>query len=343
MMKKIVHFSLSCIAAFAIILTTNSCSSDDEGPVTSNLTITQTLLVESNLSTLSQAIELAGLSSDLNGTLFFTLLAPDDAAFSRFFNANGFPNGLSDFDTPDEVALLRQILLYHVSEGSVRAEGFLNVGAAFFNTLSVESPNGARLSMFFNTINSSDITLNGGESNGGAVVTRTNIPASNGTIHVVDEVIALPTITSLAVANIGLTSLVAALTRSDQPDFAGILAGTTDSPFTVFAPTNDAFTALINSNSEWNSLEDIPTELLTSVLQHHVIAGNNIVSSAISNGLVSPATLEGDTLTFSVVGDIITIEDGSGVDNIQIVVANIQTSNGVIHVIENVLIPDTTN
>jgi uncharacterized surface protein with fasciclin (FAS1) repeats len=339
-MKKYIRLFARYLAISILLLTVNSCNSDDDGPVTSDLTITQTLLIETELSTLLEALDLAGLAADLNGTLFYTLLAPDNAAFSRFFNANGFPNGLSDFDTPDEVALLRQILLYHVSEGSVRAENYLSVGAAFFNTLSVESPNGGRLSMFFNTLNSNDITFNGGSTNGGAIVTRGNIPASNGTIHIIDEVMPLPTVTSLTVANIGLTSLVAALTRSDQPDFAGILAGTTDSPFTVFAPTNDAFTDLINSNNDWNSLEDIPTELLTDVLQHHVIAANNIVSSEITNGLVSPATLEGDTLTFSVVGDIINIQDGAGNNGIQIAVANIQASNGVIHVISGVMLPD---
>ncbi|XLS28176.1 fasciclin domain-containing protein [Flavobacteriaceae bacterium M23B6Z8] len=343
MMKKIFRLSVGFLAAFTLITFSNSCSSDDDGPVTSNLTITQTVVNETNLSTLSQALELAGLSADLNGTLFFTLLAPDDDAFARFFNENGFTNGLSDFDTPDEVELLRNILLYHVSEGSVRAEGFLNVGAAFFNTLSLDSPNGARLSMFFNTIGTNDIILNGGEENNGATVTRNNLAASNGTIHIIDEVISLPTVTNLAVANIGLTSLVEALTRADQPDFAGILAGTTDSPFTVFAPSNDAFTTLINSNNEWNGLEDIPQELLTSVLQHHVIAGNNIASSNIQDGQVSPATLEGDPLTFTVSGNTITIEDGSGNGNIEILVANIQATNGIIHVVENVLIPNTEN
>lgn len=343
MMKKFFRLSVSCLAAFALITFTNSCSSDDDGVVTSNLTITQTVLADSDLSTLSQALELAGLSANLDGTLFFTLLAPDNDAFSRFFNENGFTNGLSDFDTPDEVELLRNVLLYHASEGSVRAEGFINVGAAFFNTLSLDSPNGARLSMFFNTVGTNDIILNGGADNNGAIVTQNNITASNGTIHKIDEVIALPTITNLAVANIGLTSLVQALTRSDQPDFASILAGTTDSPFTVFAPSNDAFTILINSNDDWNGLGDIPQGLLTSVLQHHVIAENNITSTNIQDGQVSPATLEGDALTFSVSGSTITIEDGSGNTDIEVLVANIQASNGIIHVIENVLIPNTDN
>lgn len=343
MMKKYIRFCIGCLALGTLLFTFNSCTSNDDAPVTSNLTITQTLLTESNLSTLSQALELAGLSSQLNGTLFYTLLAPDNAAFTRFFNENGYTNGLSDFDTPDEVAILRQLLLYHVSEGSVRAENYLAVGAAFFNTLSVESPNGGQLSMFFNTINVNTITFNGGSSNDGASVTRSNIPASNGTIHVINEVMSLPTVNNLVVANIGLSSLVEALTRSDQPDFPGVLAGDTDSPFTVFAPSNDAFTDLINSNSDWNSVDDIPTDLLTSVLEHHVIPVNNIVSSTISNGQVSPATLEGDTLTFSVSGGVITIEDGSGNSGIEITVANIQAANGVIHVIRKVLIPDTTN
>ncbi|MDP5062152.1 MAG: fasciclin domain-containing protein, partial [Maribacter sp.] len=106
-------------------------------------------------------------------------------------------------------------------------------------------------------------------------------------------------------------------------------------PFTVFAPTNEAFA----------NLAAIPSgEVLTAVLNHHVIAGANIVSGDLSDGLVSPGTLEGDTLTFAIDSDgNVTITDGSGNSGIGIIAVDVQANNGVIHAVDTVMIPDTTN
>src|SRR5690606_9510179 len=100
------------------------------------------------------------------------------------------------------------------------------------------------LSMFINT--SSGVLINGGLSNNGAAVVTADVVASNGVIHIVNGVIALPTVTNHAIANAEFSVLVQALTRSDQPDFAGILSGYANSPFTVFAPDNAAFLSLLD-------------------------------------------------------------------------------------------------
>lgn len=105
----------------------------------------------------------------------------------------------------------------------------------------------------------------------------------------------------------------------------------------MFAPTNDAFTAVGMLPAE-NDL--IP------ILQHHVIAGGNVRSGDLSDGLVTPATLEGDTLTIVIPGTngaVANLTDGSGTSDTEIIAVDVQASNGVIHVINKVLIPDTMN
>jgi uncharacterized surface protein with fasciclin (FAS1) repeats len=126
-------------------------------------------------------------------------------------------------------------------------------------------------------------------------------------------------------------------------DFAGILSRTEggntdmiDPDFTVFAPTNAAFDALAS----------IPEEgLLTQVLLHHVVAGANVRSGDLTDGIMA-ATLEGDDITINLPGtgdNIADVTDGSGETGIGIVAVDVQAGNGVIHVLNQVMIPDTNN
>src|SRR5690606_1924828 len=118
------------------------------------------------------------------------------------------------------------------------------------------------LSMFINT--TSGVVLNGGVANGGATVNTADVLASNGVIHLVNGVIKMPTVVNHALANPNFSILVEALTRNDQPDFAGILSG--EGPFTVFAPTNDAFGSLLTELG-LSSLADVPQATLENVLK----------------------------------------------------------------------------
>ena len=173
---------------------------------------------------------------------------------------------------------------------------------------------------------------------------RTDIVATNGVIHAVDAVIDLPTVVTFAVADPTFDSLQAALTTDGQPDFVSILSD--DGPFTVFAPTNDAFQALLDSNDMWDGLTDIDSGLLTSVLQHHVAEGNTRSGDLTNPGNTPALTLEGDNITITLPGtgdNIADVTDGSGIDDIGITFVDVQASNGVIHVLNKVLIPDTTN
>ncbi|WP_340076653.1 fasciclin domain-containing protein [Leptobacterium sp. I13] len=254
----------------------------------------------------------------------FTVFAPSNDAFISFLNG-------IDLNAVDN-ALLANLLANHVITGAGLLSTDLSNG--YTNTAAVNSDNDF-LSLYVNI--DEGVVLNGSST-----VIIADIVATNGIIHVIDAVIDLPSVVTFAGADPTFDSLVEALTRGDQPDFVSVLSGTTDAPFTVFAPVNDAFQALLDSNNDWNSLADIDGTLLTSVLQHHVIANANIRAEDLSDGLTSPATLEGDALLFNI-GTDVTITDGAGNTGIRVIATNVQATNGVIHAVDTVLIPDTMN
>ena len=146
-----------------------------------------------------------------------------------------------------------------------------------------------------------------------------------------------PNVVTLALNNDGFTSLVAALTDSRHTtDFVSILSG--DGPFTVFAPTNDAFQDLLDSDQNWNSLADVPIATLDAVLKYHVVNGANVQGNQLSNGDVF------------VLGGSITIDLSTGVQikttsnqTVNIIVSSatndVQGTNGVVHAIDTVLLP----
>ncbi|APQ16356.1 fasciclin domain-containing protein [Maribacter hydrothermalis] len=263
------------------------------------------------------------LTADGN-TTFTTLLSDSETDFTVFAPLN---SAFDSFTNPSDNAL-NTILANHVISGA--AANAASLSNTYFNTAATNI-DGDNISIYVNV--DDGVTLNGTST-----VAAADIVATNGIIHAVDTVIDLPSVVTFATADPNFSSLVGALTAEGQPDFVSILStptGTDPAPFTVFAPTNGAFANLVAVPSG---------DVLTAVLNHHVIAGANIVSGDLSNGLVSPATLEGDTLTFTIDGDgNVTITDGSGNAEIGIIAVNVQANNGVIHAIDTVMIPNTTN
>lgn len=246
----------------------------------------------------------------------FTVFAPGNDAFSAFTNPNS-----NDINA---------ILSNHVVVGAAAfSSGLTN---SYVNT-AAEFDVDENLSLYINT--DDGVTLNGTSN-----VVMADIVASNGVIHTVDAVIDLPTVVTFATADPTFSTLVQALTElTPGTDFVSVLSaqdGNGSDPFTVFAPTNDAFTALAS----------IPGEAdLTPILQHHVVAGANVRSGDLSDGATA-TTLEGDMITINLPGtgdNIADITDGAGNTGIGIDSVDVQAINGVIHVVDTVLIPDTTN
>ncbi|MBV2195259.1 MAG: fasciclin domain-containing protein [Flavobacterium sp.] len=293
-----------------------SCSDDDS--TADNNSIADIASGNSNFSVLVDALGRANLASTLDQSGSFTVFAPTNDAFQSFLSAKGF-SSLNDVP----VDVLRQILLNHVVSGT-NLSGSLQTG--YVKTLALGSASTTNnLSMFVNVTNS------GVRLNGVASVTTADIRASNGVIHVVDAVIDLPTIVTHATANPNFSTLVGALTSTGQPDFVGILSGNTNAPFTVFAPSNDAFARFENQNP--GTLASLTPAQLTAVLTYHVVTGANVLSTGIPSGPIT--TFE--TGTFTVNGTTITDEAGRQTN---IVAVDVQAANGVIHVLDNVILPN---
>lgn len=260
------------------------------------------------------------MASTLGASGSFTVFAPSNAAFTQFLADNGFAN-LNDVPN----AALKEILLNHVLSNKVMAA---QVTTGYVSTLAKGNASSKNLSMFINT-------ASGVKINGISTVTKTDITASNGVIHKVDKVIGLPTVVTHALANPNFSSLVSALTRNDMPDFAGILSGTTNSPFTVFAPTNAAFSSLLTELNLPN-LAAVPAATLENVLKYHVVAGANVLSTDITNNM-NVTTFQGGTFKITTTGGVKITDANNRVSNV--IATDVQCSNGVIHAIDKVLLP----
>lgn len=318
-MKNLFKTSL---LALAIIFT--SCSDDDDNqptPVETN-TIVDIVSGNPDFSTLGSALAITNLTSVLASDGPFTVFAPTNDAFADFLTTNGFAT-LEDVP----VDALASTLLNHVIGGVNNAAdletGYVNTSAVFNGEAD------APLSMYVNT--TEGVTLNGISN-----VTTADVAADNGVIHIVDAVITLPSVVTFAAADAATFSeLVGALTRADQPDYVSVLStanGTAPAPFTVFAPTNQAFTNLY-AELNVSGIEDVDGAILTATLNTHVVAGANVRAEDLVSGTV--ATL-GDDLEIDATTAIITDPNGR---TSQVIVTNVQAANGVIHAIDTVLLP----
>lgn len=138
----------------------------------------------------------------------------------------------------------------------------------------------------------------------------------------------MPDIAETAIATPDLSSLVAALTRAN---LVATVQG--DGPFTVFAPTNDAFSTFLSENG-FETLEDVPVDVLTQVLLNHVVAGENL-STALSTGYInssSTAGIGGRALSLYV-----DTSDGVKINGSTVTTADIEASNGVVHIVDSVI------
>ena len=242
--------------------------------------------------TLVSALSHAGLVGALQGAGPFTVFAPTDQAFTDA----GFD--LAEVETDEENATLGDILTYHVVLGAVASDDITD-------GMTVDAYNGDSLGF---TLSSGTVMVND------ATVTQSALLASNGIIHVIDKWLMPP-----GAGGRGVAAVV-------QAELLATLQG--DGPFTVFAPTDEAFAAAGIDLAALDNDEGKAT--LTDILLYHVVAGA-VPSSAVTDGM-SATAVNGDDLSFSV-------GDGVKVNDANVVLADVPASNGVIHVIDKVLMP----
>lgn len=267
-----------------------------------------------DFSILVAALQKAELVGALQGEGPFTVFAPTNAAFEKLLASLGI--------TAEDLLnhpQLKEVLLYHVVSGQVLSTDLSNGMSA--PTLSGENIK---------------VDLSSGVKINSSSVTTADVMATNGVIHIIDSVLVpstfklnpepeVPaTVVDIALSNSDFSILVAALQKAD---LVGALQG--EGPFTVFAPTNAAFEKLLAAlNISASDLLNQPD--LAKVLLYHVVSGK-VMSTDLSNGLEA-ATLNGETVKFD-------LSSGVKVNQSGVTAADIEAGNGVIHVIDTVLVP----
>ncbi len=311
-MKKIIR-SLLFVSLLSVSLV--SCKEDDADEVqltqTENQTpedVTAIAIASPDHTILVEALTAAGLVETLQGDGPFTVLAPTDDAFVAALGTLG----LSKDELFADKDLLTDILLHHVVSGTVLSTDLVNGEVATLN------PDGADVTVDI----SNDVMIDN------AKVTAADLIAENGVVHVIDAVLvpSYDDVTEIAINSDVHTILVEALKKAD---LVTTLQG--EGLFTVFAPTDDAFAALLASNTSWDSLDDIPAATLKSVLLNHVVSGK-VLSTDLTNG---------DVTTLSPGSVTVDLSDGVKIDEANVTAADIEAGNGVVHVIDAGLVPVT--
>lgn len=275
--------------------------------------IVDTAVAAGNFTTLAAALKAAGLVETLKGEGPFTVFAPTDQAFAKL------PAGtLETLLKPENRQALTSILTYHVVPGSVSSTQVIGLKHA-------TTVNGQRLA----------IAIDGGKVrlDGVANVIKTDIECKNGVIHVIDAVV-LPVdmpIPGVAAKAGSFTTLLAAVKAAGLDE---ALSG--KGPFTVFAPTDAAFQKLPAGTVE-NLLKPENKERLAAILKLHVVPGASYADQ-VATAPESGKTLQGRKLTIKTKDGKVMVVSGTTVATVT--ATDIEASNGVIHVIDTVLLPE---
>jgi len=296
---------------FATAFLFTSCSDNE---VTTPKTIVDVVVENPNFTLLEAAVLHAGVADALTNPSI-TVFAPTDDAF----RAAGFANAAAIQATDKN--LIASILTYHVVGSLVPASA-------------IETKDNAEVA----TLNTAKVYVTknaGGVSVNGAKVTTADVKAENGAIiHIIDAVLVPESrnIVALAQANPNLSLLVAAVLRANEGATKVVDILSSAGPFTVFAPTNDAFIAAGFPNAA--AIQSASPDVLANILTYHVVSGR-VYSTNLVTGNV--ATANGGSVAINA-GNA-TLKGKSNTGNTNIIGVNIPASNGVIHLINSILLP----
>jgi len=311
--NKMTKFLLP-VLLLGTMLFVSSCKDDDdvEPDMMPTDNIMQIADGTASLSTLVAAIDAANLRATLSGTGPYTVFAPTNDAFAAV-DADVLAYLLA---TPAE---LTKVLTYHVVSGKVMSTDLTNGSV---NTL--------------NTGQSVTVDLSSGVMINDATVITADVEASNGVVHIIDEVLIpenldlsgmTPSVADAAIATEDLSVLVSILSLDGLSDILAAAAND-DAELTVFAPTNAAFQAVLDALG-LTSIDEIPESVLLDIVQYHIVGA---VAKSTDLEATTYETLNGESVT-------VDLSDGVKVDGAIVVTADIEVSNGVVHIIDAVLLP----
>jgi uncharacterized surface protein with fasciclin (FAS1) repeats len=314
-MKHTVSFFSSFISIFLFSILVVSCKKDKDIPEVKLSTLKAEIASRSDLSLMDLSVQKSGLTSKLDSTGgSFTLFAPTNEAFAASKIDAALINSLSS----DQ---LKELVLYHIIDAKYISSELPDGPNAKVTTASGDS--------VFVTKNSSGVYING------IKVQTANIVASNGVLHTISKVLVSPVgnLVEAVLADTTLTYLAATVVRASQGSVNVAALLSSGGVFTVFAPTNQAF-----RDAGFASIDGINAadpNVLGSILTYHVLAGR-VFSSDLTEG-AQPTTLAGGTVTISLVNGA-TVKGSGNASTSNIIGTNLMGSNGVIHLIDRVLL-----
>lgn len=286
-----------------------------EGVLLPENNIVETAVADGRFTTLVSAVTAAGLVDTLSDEeARFTVFAPTDDAFDKLNE-----DTLTVLLDEDNVADLQALLTYHVLEGEVASDAALALDG-----MRVETVNGKRLSV---SVEDGNLFIDDSQ------VIITDIETSNGIIHAIDTVL-MPkdNLVEIAQGDDRFETLVAAVVAADLVDTLSNESGT----FTLFAPTDDAFDNLPDGTLDSLLLPENKDQLV-SILTYHVLDSEVDAATALTLDGQTAETVEGSDISISVDGDMIDINSSNVIE------ADIMGSNGIIHVIDAVLLPPSSD
>ena len=286
-----------------------------EGVLLPENNIVETAVADGRFTTLVSAVTAAGLVDTLSDEeARFTVFAPTDDAFDKLNE-----DTLTVLLDEDNVADLQALLTYHVLEGEVASDAALALDG-----MRVETVNGKRLSV---SVEDGNLFIDDSQ------VIITDIETSNGIIHVIDTVLRpKDNLVEIAQGDDRFETLVAAVVAADLVDTLSNESGT----FTLFAPTDDAFDNLPDGTLDSLLLPENKDQLV-SILTYHVLDSEVDAATALTLDGQTAETVEGSDISISVDGDMIDINSSNVIE------ADIMGSNGIIHVIDAVLLPPSSD
>lgn len=303
---------LSRIICGCLCLIALSCSISDEDPRPDE-NILDVANQQPNLSTFVSALERTGIDSALTGNLNYTVFAPSNEAFASYLSRTGYGNINS---VPTEI--LSDLLAYHTLGGIFNNEDFQSF---YYITLSGNSPDSLNVSILIEALDT--LTINGTTK-----VIESDLEAKNGVIHVIDEVLTPPTLLGVVRSNTNFSIFLEALQRTGFDDPLDV-----DNPLTIFAVPDGAFDLYFEDTPNVDDLSDLTNSQLRDLIGFHIMNGHyrgfNIGFQTI------PTRTQGKSVEVS--GD----QSGLIVNRVaRSLLLDVQATNGVMHVVDRVLIPD---
>ncbi|MEE2641469.1 MAG: fasciclin domain-containing protein [Planctomycetota bacterium] len=294
------------LSRWTLLSVVTICSFFSLGLNAQQKTIVETAVSAGKFKTLVAAVKAAGLVKTLSGHDKFTVFAPTDEAFAKLD-----PQVVQTLLKPENKSALTDVLTYHVLAGKISARDA-------YPLTSAKTVNGQRLKLDLGgkspRVNESTLVI-------------TDIACSNGVIHVIDSVL-LPAQSNLVATASGAGNFSTLLAAVDAAGLREVLEG--PGPFTVFAPTNEAFAKLPKGTVE-NLLKPENKKQLIDILKYHVVSGRVYDDTAVQAGRAG--TLLGSSI------EVGFSAEGLRINESRVVAKNLETSNGLIHVIDQVLLP----